>query len=279
MFLLFVLGITSGYSQNPAVLYCNERQNVAVVLPYTITSAITGSEDFVFSYNQAVSDTLGLLQGRKGRPSNLFIRTKDGRLYSFLLKFKDSLPTFTYFIEAPYPAVQKNSKIKIPSKTSRKSSVPVSDSLTDLLCSSFLKIHKETKPLVTNRKYHISFRLLDFQYLRDRVYVSFEIYNRSAIDFELNQVTLNVVQGSKKRKSSYQEIHLQPIYEFKKPGLIAAGKKRFFTLVYQKFTLDAQQHLEIRIDEKKGSRYLDLNLGSRNLNKPFESKYRITRKK
>lgn len=268
--LLFVLGIKNGYSQNPAVLFCNERQNVAVVLPSTITSAITGSEDFVFSYNHAATDTLGLLQGKQGRPSNLFIRTNDGQLYSFLLKYRDSLPTFTYFIQAPLPETPTESKKRtILLKPSIRSERAISDSLNDLLCSSFLKIHKEKRPLATTRKYHVTFRMRDLQYLQNGVYVSFEIHNRSGIDFDLNQVAMNVVQGSKKRKSSYQEIHLEPIYEYKKPGLIAAGKKRYFMQVYQKFTLDAQQHLEIRIDEKKGNRYLDLKVSSRKLNKPF----------
>ncbi|AVR47182.1 hypothetical protein C7S20_19080 [Christiangramia fulva] len=268
--LLLVLGIKAGHSQNPAILYCNERQNVAVVLPSPISSAITGSEDFLFSYNQSATDTLGLLQGRKGRPGNLFIRTSDGQLYAFLLKYKDSLPTFTYFIQAPLPETPKESKeSEMLLETSKRSERAVSDSLYGLLCSSFLKIHKEKRPLATTRKYHVTFRMRDLQYLQDRVYVSFEIDNLSGIDFDLNQVAMNVVQGNKKRKSSYQEIHLEPIYEYKKPGLIAAGKKRYFMQAYQKFTLDAQQHLEIRIDEKKGNRYLDLKVSSRKLNKPF----------
>lgn len=269
---VFVLGIIPLHAQNPAVLFCNERQNVAVVLPSPICNAITGSEDFVFSYNPAATDTLGLLQARQGRPSNLFIRTNDGQLYSFLLKYKDSLPAFTYFIQAPLPKTQKESKeLKIILKPSLKSSAAISDSLHDILCSSFLKIPRGTKPLASARKYHVSFRMWEFQYLNDKVYVSFEIHNRSGIDFNLNQIAMNVVQGSKKRKSSYQEIHLEPMYAYKRPGLIAASKKRYFMLVYQKFTLDAQQHLEISIDEKKGNRYLNLDLVSPKLNKRFKS--------
>lgn len=268
--LVIVLGIRMGYSQSPSTLYCNDRQNVAVVLPSPITSAITGTDDFVFSYNPSATDTLGLLQGKEGRPSNLFIRTKNGQLYSFLLKFKDSLPGFTYFIQNKQNTATKEGSGEQLTNLGRKHTTKTSDSLTDLICEHLLQIHKQEKPLATERKYHLILRILELHYIEDKVYVSFEIHNWSAIDFELNQVTMNVVQGNKKRKSSYQKLHLTPLYNYKKPGLIPAGKKRFFMMVYPKFTLDGQQRLQLTVDEKSGNRYLFLSLGSRKLNKRYE---------
>ncbi|AVR44218.1 hypothetical protein C7S20_02485 [Christiangramia fulva] len=255
-------------AQHPPVLYCNSRQNVAVVLPSPISSAISGSEDFVFSYNQQASDTLGLLQGRQGRASNLFIRTADGGFHSFILKFRDSLPTFTYYIRSDQKAMEEKKTSDRPDRSVVSTKKSLSDSLNTILAQHLMEA-KERSSLGVARKGHIKFEVKAIAYIGNSVYIRYKISNRSAIDFEINQVGLRILQGSKQRKSSYQEIPIDPIFTYQLPDLIPAGHSKGFVIVYPKFTVTKQQQLEIMVNEKNGSRYLSMSLRSNKINKPY----------
>jgi len=246
----------------PKTIYCNEFQNVALILPDQIQQAVTGSGNFVFSYNKTSLDSLALLQGRKGHDSNLIIRTIDGGLYSYLLKYKVTLQQFTYFIDRgerinPIDRVTSvNKKLKEKSNSTVKYSIDKS-AYFKKLSSYYLKKSRDTR-IDSKRQNKLQLEVKSINFYKDEVYVVYAIKNRSEIDFEINNLELSKVQGEKSRRSSYQKWGISPIYKYNFPNIVVNGKEEIFVIVYPKFTLGDNEKLEMVLTEKKGSRYLKL---------------------
>jgi len=248
----------------PKTIYCNEFQNVALILPEPIQQAVTGSDEYIFTYNKMAPDSLGLLQGRPGRDSNLLIRTTNGNIYSYLLKHRDTLSHFTRFIteeECINPMRETKTMIndlqKQPISLAKISKNNVDDYCKG--CPYYLN-KSEKQRIAILRKNKIYLEVKSINYYRDEVYVVFAINNRSRIAYEINNLELNKVQGKRSRRSSFQKWEITPIYKYKIPEIVFTGQKADFVVVYPKFTLGNYEKLEVVLTEKKGSRYLKLSL-------------------
>ena len=254
----FTVSILNAQS-SPEVIYCNEYQNVAIVMDAPISQAVTGSENFIFSYNRTEADSLGLLQGRAGQDSNLVIRTSDGGLYNYILRHKDSLDSFVHFIK-PEDRVNHMMKEKATSQVNRELSQSVvavnTDRYFDKLCNYYLK--RNSQELAAVRKHKIKLTVEGMYYYKNNVFVVMEIINRSKIDFKIEDLSLAKLHGVKSRKSSYQKLILKEHYRKGFPELVPIGSKAHFVMVYPKFALGRHEKLLLALSESSGSRYLNL---------------------
>ena len=72
-------------AQIPVVLdtiYANDTKNVALFFPEPIRQGITGSDNFVFTFNREKEQYLGLLQAKPGKESNLLVINENGAIFS-----------------------------------------------------------------------------------------------------------------------------------------------------------------------------------------------------
>ncbi|WP_300439068.1 DUF4138 domain-containing protein [Christiangramia sp.] len=244
-----------------ATIYCNQNQNVAFIMPAPIEQAVTGSEDFVFSYNVAAPDSLGLLQGKPGLDSNLLIRTEDGGVYSYILKYQDTLSRFNYFISAKEqinPPKSLKGKTVIEKEFGKSTYALKNESYFKNLSKYYLKA--SIGRIKVKRKYGLRLEVKSINHYGDHVFVKYAIENNSNIDYEINTVELYKVQGRKNRKSSFQKLIIQPIYSYRLPEKIHKAEKLHFVITYPKFTIGSNEKLKIGLTETKGNRYLKLML-------------------
>lgn len=254
-----LLGHVLSAQPSPQTIYCNEHQNVALVMNAPIAQAVTGSENFIFSYNQTAVDSLGLLQGRPGAESNLLIRTTDGGLYSYILKYKDSLTAFVHFIkpQARINSIQKeNDSINGKQKNQKSSDTKNNKSYYETLSQYYL--NRNPQKLAVRRKAKLKLEVQGLYYYRNDVFMVIEIGNRSKIDFKVDDVSLAKIHGSKSRKSSYQKIVLKDLHRKDFPDLVPSGSRKRFVMTFPKFTLGDHEKLELVVTEQNGSRYLNL---------------------
>ncbi|MEM6734578.1 MAG: DUF4138 domain-containing protein [Bacteroidota bacterium] len=240
-------------------LYVNAHQVVSLSFENHIQKGITGSTDFAFSFNQERAETLGLLQAQKGQESNLLVRTIDGKLYSFILAYRENLDRLHHFI----PSSQQ---LKNPHQ--KEAIHPIeNDSITITVHSKKDYAQNCQKLLDHNRSLHhikrqkgICIRMTESLYHEDAVYVAFELKNRSAIPYQLGQLQLLKVLGTKKRKASYQELPITTLYTHHMPKVIGSDTTHRFVVVYPKFTLNKEERLELKVLETNGSRHLTVRL-------------------
>ena len=79
-------------------IFANDQKNVALFFPKPIRQGITGSDNFVFTYNREAEQHFGLLQAKPGKESNLLVINSNGSIFSYILKYKEHLDQLNYFV-------------------------------------------------------------------------------------------------------------------------------------------------------------------------------------
>lgn len=246
---------TSTFAQRVALdtIYANDKMNVALFFPDYIRQGITGSEDYVFTYNREKKQYFGLLQARPGDNSNLLAITDDGQVYSYIIRYQDSISKLNYFV----PKSESIGNEKPNSKSINVERTKPKD-------KDYNYYEKFSKYLLglnfladrSKRKDGIVLKLLETRYHRDEVYMVFEIKNKSEIDFEIDY--LKVYRGStnKKRKASYQQLELEVIYKCDFSKTVTKDNSQSFVYVLPKFSLGDNEKLLFELNELEGNRAL-----------------------
>lgn len=260
---------TGTYAQKPRTIFTNEKDAVALFFPNTIGQALTGSENFTFSYNRDSPQHIGIVQGIRGDKSNLLVITENGDVYSYRLAYRKVLDTLNYFV-----AETERIGIEGPARTSMqvdsliKMNTPILPHLTEVDSLKYREEYFEkissyhlgqnTDLLKQRRKQGIILRLRDLIYDRTEVYALIEISNRSGIDFEVDYLKVFKANGNNRRKSSYQKLPLDILYRKNFPDKVKDGDNVSFVVVLPKFTLGDSEKLMLELKELHGSRNIRL---------------------
>lgn len=239
--------------QSLDTIYANDKKNVALFFPEPIRQGITGTPNFVFTYNREKEQYFGLLQATPGTESNLLTVTKNGHVYSYILKYKEKLPKLNHFITAKEsigserPVILKQKPISRPHNR-----------IGHFKKFSNHLLKSNSGSIATKRKRGIKLQLQKMVYNAYEVYLVLEIKNKTEIDFEVDYLNIYRVNGNKKRKASYQKLLIQADYKHEMPSTIKVGKSCRFVYVLPKFVLGDGERLMIELKEEKGSRKLIL---------------------
>ncbi len=276
--LFFFVSISSLSAGQPKVLdtlYANEQMNLALFFPSEIRQGIVGSEDFAFTYNREKGQSLGLLKAVKGEASNLLVITVDGKVYSYIVRYAEKLSELNRFIslaesignengrmpsagivekDSVYDKLDENDSLEIP--TAEKESVS-KDFLTKS-CNSMLAGPERMRK--TKRKKGMTLAVANRVYYEDLLFVQYEITNKSGIDFDIDSMEFSKVQGSNRKKSSYQQSTMEPIYTHGMPEKVRHGDTARFVRVYEKNTLGDSEKFVVLLREDKGSREIGLTV-------------------
>ena len=263
LFAFLLLGPIIGTYAQTDTLYANQTHNLALFFPSPIRQAVTGSENFTFSYDRERAKPFGLLQASPGTKSNLLVITSDGSAYSFLLEFQEQLQALNRFVAADESIGNEKGSLESVSDTifRAKPMFPLDNSVLkyrDEYFKKFSSYHTKQshQPLASKRKKGLIVRLLNMVYNRQEVYAILEIENRSDIDFEVDYMKIFKANGNKRRKSSYQKTAIVPIYTYNAPEIVKLDESKRFALVFSKFTLGESERLLGELKEFNGSRII-----------------------
>ncbi|MEX0316127.1 MAG: DUF4138 domain-containing protein [Allomuricauda sp.] len=236
-------------------IYANDKKNVALFFPEPIRQGITGTSNFVFTYNREKEQYFGLLQATPGTESNLLTVTKNGQVYSYILKYKEQLPKLNYFI-----TTKESIGSERPVILKQNSIVQPSDRIDYFKKFSNHLLKSNFGSIATKRRKDIKLQLQKMVYNASEVYLVLEIKNKSEINFEVDYLNIYRVNGNKKRKTSYQRLLIQTDYKFEMPNTIEVGQSHRFVYVLSKFVLGDDEKLQIDLKEKKGGRKVVLKI-------------------
>ena len=265
----FTLIAEANNNQALDTIYANEKMTTALFFPSPIRQGITGSDNFIFTYNREHEQNLGLLKATSGNISNLLVITTDGKVYSFIVKYTDKLKKKNYFLsssESIGDEKGQSSKKLMKANQIEKKTIVSGDTDTEIpshtmgqhfskRSAALLKLPERKNKV--KRKKEISLAIKNKVYHKAHVYIQFEIKNNSGIDFDINYLKLYKVSGNKNRKASYQELDLKPVLMYNLPDKIRHGETKRFVYVLPKFTLDKNEKVLVKLKEQQ-SRMLEL---------------------
>jgi hypothetical protein len=249
-------------------IYANDTKNVALFFPEPIRQGITGSENFVFTYNREKEQYFGLLQAKQGKESNLLVINNNGSIFSYIVKYKAQLSKLNYFIPLASSIGNEKPKVKdsIQTETSEKS-IEHDTYYYQKFCSYLLDL-KQHFGYFTKRHSRMILSLENIVFDKEALYFVIQIRNNSTLDYDLNFLKLSIETRQKGKKKSLQRLYQEPIFKHHLPSKIAANETVRLVYAMQKFSLSNDRRVILELNEKDGERNIELKVSHKYINNP-----------
>jgi hypothetical protein len=258
-------------AQTPITLdtiYANDQKNVALFFPEPIRQGITGSDNFVFTYNREKEQFFGLLQAKPGKESNLLVVNRNGSVFSYIVKYKKQLDRLNYFIPKS-KSIGNEKPIDVDSTTVVKLKNTI-DNRTfhyNKFCS-YLIDRKQRIGRIKKRNEGIVISVENIVFDKEELYFVIQIENKSTLDYDLNFLKLSVETRQKGKKISLQRLYQEPIFKYNLPSKVAENETIRLVYVLSKFSISNDRTTVLELNEKNGERNLKLKISHRFINNP-----------
>jgi len=267
----FVLMSTFTKAQNTIVLdtiFANDQKNVALFFPEPIRQGITGSDNFVFTYNREKEQHLGLLQAKPGKESNLLVVNRDGSVFSYIIKYKERLSKLNYFISMSNSIGNEKPIVNDSIKICDSETSTTKRHLYYKRFCAYLLDRKQRIRRLNKRKEGVGLSVENIVFDKDELYFVIQIKNNSSLDYDLNLLNLSLETRQKGKKKSLQKLYREPLFRYNVPSRI--GKNETVRLVYvlPKFSLSNERRAVLELNERDGERNLKLKIAHRFINAP-----------
>ena len=266
--LLSAFQILSAQSTNALdTIYANDQMNVALIFPDPIRQGITGSDNFVFTYNRDTAQHFGLLQAKPGKASNLLIISKTGAIFSYIVEYKEELKWLNYFIDTNN-SIGNERPIKAPIEPKSQQNEIGKGKAKFERFAAFLLNRKEQIGRIKKRKQSIVLRVENIVFDKSELYFVIQIENKSSLDYDVNFLKFSVATRQKDKRKSVQRIGMEPIFKYNIPAKIPAKKTVKLVYVMPKFSLSNDRRGILELNEKNGERNVKLKISHRFINNP-----------
>lgn len=271
----FVKAVAQESTIDLDTIYANDRMNVALIFPEPIRQGITGSEEFVFTYNREKEQHLGLLQAIPGEVSNLLVISTTGSIFSYIVKYSEELEKLNYFIAETgkigneLPELSEKLIEGQALFSDAKAEKEVADKETYYQdFSSHLLRSKQRIGKLRKRKDGVELKVQNIVFHNSELYFVLEINNNSPIDYEPAFLNISVETRKQGRKKSIQKLSVSPVYKYLVPEIIPQKKSSRFVYVLPKFSIAEDKIVVIDLKEQQGERDIKLKINKRFINKP-----------
>ncbi|GAA5225146.1 hypothetical protein GCM10025777_57770 [Membranihabitans marinus] len=249
-------------------IYANDQKNVALFFPEPIRQGITGSENFVFTYNREKGQYFGLLQAKPGKESNLLVVNKNGAVFSYIVKYRKKLDRLNYFI--PSSKSIGNEKPIVADSTTivkREDTIDNKTYYYNKFCS-YLIDRKQRIGRLKKRNEGIVLRVENIVFDKKELYFVIQIENKSSLDYDLNFLKLSVETRKKGKKKSLQRLYQEPVFKYDLPSKVKENETVRLIYVLPKFSISNDRRTVFELNEKNGERNLKLKISHRFINNP-----------
>ena len=266
-----VLSFAFAKAQTTTILdtiYANDTKNVALFFPEPIRQGITGSDNFVFTYNREKEQYFGLLQAKPGKESNLLVVNRNGSIFSYIVRYKKQLSKLNYFISLSN-SIGNEKPIKVDSILAESSEERV-DNRTyyyQKFCSYLLNRNQRIGR-IKKRNEGIVLSVENIVFDKEELYFVIQIENNSTLDYDLNFLNLSIETRQKGKRKSLQRLYQEPIYKHNLPSKIKENEMARFVYVMSKFSLSDDRRAILELNEKDGERNIEMKLSHRYINNP-----------
>ena len=264
--------VTSFLEAQPQItldtIYANDHKNVALFFPNPIRQGITGSDNFVFTYNREKEQYFGLLQATSGKESNLLIININGSIFSYIVRYKEELDKLNYFV--PLSASIGNEKPMEILPTKPKDIKPRFDFKTsyyERFCSYLVK-RKQRIGRIKKQYQGIALSIENIVFDKEELYFVVLIENASSLDYDLNFLNLSIQTRKKGKKKSLQSIYQEPSFKYNLPTKIKENQTVRLVYVVPKFSISDERHVILELNEINGERNLKLKVSDDIINNP-----------
>ena len=197
--------------------------------------------------------------------TNLVVMTTDGKAYGFTLRYAKDNDTLIYNIPSTLGVSVKTNKQALEQNSQIDSLMEQKKIFFDYDKNSQIAIKKKQKIYGTDQVAdNVYVALTNIFVFNDKLYFSFKAINKSNIAFDVEKYDLELKDKRKAKKSSFQPISIDVIYQYNKFDKLPENFSKDIVLVTEKFTVAKDKKLYFSMIEQNGGRdilfYIDKNL-------------------
>tara|TARA_R110002049_G_scaffold34079_2_gene111641 strand:- start:741 stop:1577 length:837 start_codon:yes stop_codon:yes gene_type:complete len=249
-------------------IYANDSKNVALFFPEPIRQGITGSENYVFTYNREKEHYFGLLQALPGKESNLLVINRNGSIFSYIVRYKAQLSKLNYFIPLSHSIGNEKPKISDSIQTENSEKSIDNDTYYYQKFCSYILDRRQYLGRYVRRNSGVILRVENIVFDKNELYIVIQIRNNSTLDYDLNFMNLSIETRQKGKKKSLQRLYKTPIFKYHLPSKIMVDETVRFIYVMPKFSLSNHRRVLLELNEKNGERHIELKLSHKYINNP-----------
>ncbi|QYA26724.1 DUF4138 domain-containing protein [Gramella sp. MT6] len=249
-------------------IFANDSKNVALFFPAPIRQGITGSENFVFTYNREKEQNFGLLQAQPGDESNLLIISSSGAVFSYIVAYKNQLERLNYFIseDQRIGSLRPANEDTLQTKVTAQKAGNIDTYFKRF--SEFLIGRNQRIGRIKKRQNGISLSVENIVFQKEALYFVVEIDNGSTLDYDLDFLKFYTQTRKQGKKKSIQKLEIEPLYVYRLPVMIPEQQSRRMVFVVPKFSLANDKQLLVELKELNGERAVELIVKPRFINNP-----------
>lgn len=261
--LAFVLPMSNSTIRPSYAIQVSASKTTHIIFPYEIRYADLGSKEIAGESVEKAGNVFRLkaLTQNMMLETNLTVVTADGRLFSFLITYRDHPDAVTYDLTKTL----LDGDVSKSAKVSAGSRARLADNLNrqgELAMNSRRRIK------------HIGFKtqgmglsLKNILYKDDVMYLVLGIDNTSKLDYEINYLRTYVTQMKRAGESSAtQDVPVEPIKVFDaSEGVIPRHDALTKVIAIERLTLEQDRRLIVQIGEESGGRQLTITIGPEEL--------------
>lgn len=249
-------------------IYANDTKNVALFFPEPIRQGITGSDNFVFTYNREKQQYFGLLQAKPGKESNLLVINRNGSIFSYIVRYKSQLSKLNYFVPKSSSIGNEKPILNDTIKIAKIEDAVDNKTFYYTKFSSYLLSRKQKIGTIQKRNQGVVLSVENIVFDKEELYFVIRVENKSTLDYDLNFLNLSVETRQKGKKKSLQKLFQEPIFKYNVPSRIREGKVARLVYVMPKFSIGDDRRLVVELNEKDGERDLKLKVSHKYINNP-----------
>ncbi len=262
--LILAYSIPMTAQQSLDTIYANDKKNVALFFHEPIRQGITGSNNFIFTYNREKEQYFGLLQAKPGDESNLLVINNDGSIFSYIVSYKKQLSKLNYFISESKRIGNERPLIE---NLIQEEAFNNKVGYHQRFCS-YLVNRKQRIRRLKKRNENITLRIENIFFDKEELYFVIEIENNSSLDYDLNFLNLSIQTRKRGKKKSLQSIYKEPVFKYNVPLKIKENETKKLVYVLPKFSISNERLVVLELNEKNGERNLKLKVSNKFINNP-----------
>ena len=259
----FVLPMDNSTVRPSYQIDVTDKKTTHLIFPYEIRYADLGSKEIAGEAVEKAGNVFRIkaLSSSPFMETNLTVVTADGRLFSFLIHYRESPEALTYDLTKTLldGAVSKSAKV------SSGSQARLADNLNR---QGELALHSRRKIRHVGYKAQgISLFLKNILYKDDVMYLVLGMENSSKLDYDIDYLRTYVKQMKQVGESSAtQDVPIEPIKTFDASERAIPRREELTKVIaIERLTLEADRRLIVQIGEANGGRQLAITIGPEEL--------------
>lgn len=261
--LAFVLPMTNASIRPSYAIQVSANKTTHIIFPYEIRYADLGSKEIAGEAIEKAGNVFRLKATGQNQfmETNLTIVTSDGRLFSFLVSYKEHPDAVTYDLTK----MLLDGDVSKSAKVSSGSQARLADNLNK---QGELAMHSRRKIRhIGYRTQGMNLFLKNILYKDDVMYLVLGMDNESKLDYQIDYLRTYVMQLKKAGESSAtQDVPVDPIKVFDaSEAVIPRHDELVKVIAIQRLTLEKDRRLIVQVGEEAGGRQLAITIGPEEL--------------